>query len=65
MIPTKMTYKNGDFEISIDEAKKIIFLAEPSKQILDDCKINYLEMHMKHKSGEEFVFTIQRKEKKK
>lgn len=60
----KMTYKNGEFEVTVEDAKKIKFLAEPCREILDDCNVNYIALTMMDKNGNEFIFTMQRKEKK-
>ena len=60
----KMIYKNGEFEVTVEDAERIKFLAEPCKEILNDCKVNYIALTMVDKNKNEFVFTMQRKEKK-
>ena len=56
----KMNHKNKGFEISVDYTGKIKLLADKCYDVMKDCE-NYIELHMKHKSGEEFVFTMQKK----
>ena len=62
MKPIEGIYKNGKFEIGVDMAGKIKLLADPCYDILKGCG-NFMEMTMKHSTGEEFVFTVQKKGK--
>lgn len=57
---TKVNYKNGDFVITMDHLGKIMLLADSGYDIMKDCG-NFIELHMKHNTGEEFVFTMQKK----
>jgi len=54
--------KSGDFELTMDDAKNLIPLADGLYDVMKGCD-NFVEMTFKHNdSGEEFVVTLQKKD---
>lgn len=58
----QMKGKSGAFELTMDDAKNLIPLADGLYDVMKGCD-NFVEMTFKHlESGEEFVVTLQKKD---